>query len=82
MSVFIGRTVFSLVTKLSYQHFDWLYVFLTCEENRIVILLANYMAAMLGKARKGYLAFMFEIKTCEPERRTALTDYLGQITKK
>ena len=39
ISVFIGRTIFFACEKLSYKHFDWLYGFLTSEENRIVILL-------------------------------------------
>ena len=61
-------------------------VFLTSEENRIVILLTTWPPSREGA--KGYLAFMSNrkrvspIKKHEKQRKTALTHYLGQITEK
>ena len=61
-------------------------VFLTSEENRIVILLTIW--PRVGKSMEGLHCFYVKKKKSfsngkhETERRTALTHYLGQITQK
>ena len=58
-------------------------VFLTSEENRIVVLLTTWLR--VGKGAKGLFGFYikkkksFSGKKHETKRRTALTHYLSQI---
>ena len=85
MSVFIGRTIFSLVKNYRIRVLIGYSVFLTIVENRIVILLTSW--PQWRDARKGYFAFMSKRRTVfrgknETGKRTALTHYLSQITKK
>ena len=80
ISIFIGRTIFSLVKIYRISILIGYTVFLTSEENRIVILLTTWPPCW---GAKGYLAFVSKrrrvspIKKHETERRTALTRFFS-----
>ena len=86
ISVFIGRTIFSLVKNdlssilLGYTVFSLV--------KKIVLSFCSQRGRRVGKVAKGLSGFYvkkkksFSNKKHETKRRTALTHYLGQITKK